>query len=44
MMHVIITGPPSAVYNLTYSMNGTTINLEWLPPMSSGNRSDIFYR
>uniref|UniRef100_G1NZF7 Ephrin type-A receptor 8 n=1 Tax=Myotis lucifugus TaxID=59463 RepID=G1NZF7_MYOLU len=36
-------GPPSAPVNLISSVNGTSVTLEWAPPLDPGGRSDITY-
>lgn len=36
-------GPPSAPVNLISSVNGTSVTLEWTPPLDLGGRSDITY-
>ena len=36
-------GPPSAPVNLISSVNGTSVTLEWAPPLDRGGRSDITY-
>ncbi|XP_054857061.1 ephrin type-A receptor 8 isoform X2 [Eublepharis macularius] len=35
--------PPSAPMNLLSSVNGTSVTLEWAPPLDKGGRSDIIY-
>ncbi|XP_066492912.1 ephrin type-A receptor 8 isoform X2 [Tiliqua scincoides] len=37
------TRPPSAPTNLLSSVNGTSVALEWGPPLDKGGRSDIIY-
>uniref|UniRef100_A0A8I3MB23 Ephrin type-A receptor 8 n=1 Tax=Canis lupus familiaris TaxID=9615 RepID=A0A8I3MB23_CANLF len=37
------TRPPSAPVNLISSVNGTSVTLEWAPPLDPGGRSDITY-
>ncbi|XP_060132138.1 ephrin type-A receptor 8 isoform X1 [Zootoca vivipara] len=37
------TRPPSAPVNLLSSVNGTSVTLEWSPPLDKGGRSDILY-
>lgn len=37
------SGPPSAPVNLISSVNGTSVTLEWAPPLDPGGRSDITY-
>ncbi|XP_055253619.1 ephrin type-A receptor 8 [Moschus berezovskii] len=37
------TRPPSAPVNLISSVNGTSVTLEWAPPLDRGGRSDITY-
>ncbi|XP_031817398.1 ephrin type-A receptor 8 [Sarcophilus harrisii] len=37
------TRPPSAPVNLISSVNGTSVTLEWDPPLDKGGRSDITY-
>ncbi|XP_067826793.1 ephrin type-A receptor 8-like isoform X2 [Heptranchias perlo] len=37
------TRPPSAPVNALSSVNGTSVNMEWSPPSSTGGRSDIRY-
>ncbi|XP_078235246.1 ephrin type-A receptor 8 [Pogona vitticeps] len=37
------TRPPSAPMNLLSSVNGTSVTLEWAPPLDKGGRSDILY-
>lgn len=36
-------GPPSAPVNLISSVNGTSVTLEWAPPVDPGGRNDITY-
>ncbi|XP_075762425.1 ephrin type-A receptor 8 isoform X3 [Pelodiscus sinensis] len=36
-------GPPSAPVNLVSSVNGTSVTLEWAPPLDKGGRADITY-
>uniref|UniRef100_A0A8C5S6U9 receptor protein-tyrosine kinase n=1 Tax=Laticauda laticaudata TaxID=8630 RepID=A0A8C5S6U9_LATLA len=36
-------GPPSAPINLLSSVNGTTVTLEWAPPLDKGGRQDVTY-
>lgn len=36
-------GPPSAPVNLISSVNGTSVTLEWAPPLDLGGRNDITY-
>uniref|UniRef100_A0A8C5S3Q6 receptor protein-tyrosine kinase n=1 Tax=Laticauda laticaudata TaxID=8630 RepID=A0A8C5S3Q6_LATLA len=35
--------PPSAPINLLSSVNGTTVTLEWAPPLDKGGRQDVTY-
>ncbi|NWW32021.1 EPHA8 protein, partial [Panurus biarmicus] len=35
--------PPSAPVNLISSVNGTSVSLEWGPPLDKGGRADIVY-
>ncbi|XP_038602854.1 ephrin type-A receptor 8 [Tachyglossus aculeatus] len=37
------TRPPSAPINLISSVNGTSVTLEWGPPLDRGGRSDVTY-
>ncbi|OXB77343.1 UNVERIFIED_CONTAM: hypothetical protein H355_002335 [Colinus virginianus] len=37
------TRPPSAPVNLVSSVNGTSVTLEWGPPLDKGGRSDVVY-
>uniref|UniRef100_A0A8B9FFS6 receptor protein-tyrosine kinase n=1 Tax=Amazona collaria TaxID=241587 RepID=A0A8B9FFS6_9PSIT len=37
------TRPPSAPVNLISSVNGTSVTLEWGPPLDKGGRADIVY-
>ncbi|XP_039365300.1 ephrin type-A receptor 8 isoform X1 [Mauremys reevesii] len=37
------TRPPSAPVNLVSSVNGTSVTLEWAPPLDKGGRTDIMY-
>ncbi|XP_063173501.1 ephrin type-A receptor 8 [Candoia aspera] len=37
------TRPPSAPTNLLSSVNGTTVTLEWAPPLDKGGRRDVSY-
>ncbi|XP_028922337.1 ephrin type-A receptor 8 isoform X2 [Ornithorhynchus anatinus] len=37
------TRPPSAPVNLISSVNGTSVTLEWSPPLDRGGRSDVMY-
>ncbi|XP_050787147.1 ephrin type-A receptor 8 isoform X2 [Gopherus flavomarginatus] len=37
------TRPPSAPVNLVSSVNGTSVTLEWTPPLDKGGRTDITY-
>ncbi|KAG8506661.1 Ephrin type-A receptor 8 [Galemys pyrenaicus] len=37
------TRPPSAPVNLISSVNGTSVALEWAPPLDPGGRSDVTY-
>ncbi|XP_072864121.1 ephrin type-A receptor 8 [Chlorocebus sabaeus] len=37
------TRPPSAPVNLISSVNGTSVTLEWAPPLDPGGRSDVTY-
>uniref|UniRef100_K7GC54 receptor protein-tyrosine kinase n=1 Tax=Pelodiscus sinensis TaxID=13735 RepID=K7GC54_PELSI len=37
------TRPPSAPVNLVSSVNGTSVTLEWAPPLDKGGRADITY-
>lgn len=37
------SGPPSAPVNLISSVNGTSVTLEWAPPLDPGGRNDITY-
>ncbi|KAM6434516.1 ephrin type-A receptor 8 isoform 2-T2 [Liasis olivaceus] len=37
------TRPPSAPTNLLSSVNGTTVTLEWAPPLDKGGRRDVTY-
>uniref|UniRef100_A0A673T901 receptor protein-tyrosine kinase n=1 Tax=Suricata suricatta TaxID=37032 RepID=A0A673T901_SURSU len=37
------TRPPSAPVNLISSVNGTSVTLEWAPPLDPGGRNDITY-
>lgn len=39
----LLSGPPSAPVNLISSVNGTSVTLEWAPPLDPGGRSDITY-
>ncbi|KAF7237580.1 Ephrin type-A receptor 8 [Varanus komodoensis] len=36
-------GPPSAPVNLLSTVNGTSVSLEWAPPLDRGGRTDITY-
>ncbi|RMB91744.1 hypothetical protein DUI87_31974 [Hirundo rustica rustica] len=36
-------GPPSAPVNLISSVNGTSVTLEWGPPLDKGGRADVVY-
>lgn len=38
-----LPGPPSAPVNLISSVNGTSVTLEWGPPLDKGGRADIVY-
>uniref|UniRef100_A0A7M4G0F8 Ephrin type-A receptor 7 n=1 Tax=Crocodylus porosus TaxID=8502 RepID=A0A7M4G0F8_CROPO len=37
------TRPPSTPVNLISSVNGTSVTLEWGPPLDKGGRADIMY-
>ncbi|XP_039223586.1 ephrin type-A receptor 8 isoform X1 [Crotalus tigris] len=37
------TRPPSAPTNLLSSVNGTTVTLDWAPPLDKGGRRDVSY-
>uniref|UniRef100_A0A8C3UB74 Ephrin type-A receptor 8 n=1 Tax=Catharus ustulatus TaxID=91951 RepID=A0A8C3UB74_CATUS len=37
------TRPPSAPVNLISSVNGTSVTLEWGPPLDKGGRADVVY-
>uniref|UniRef100_A0A674KF32 receptor protein-tyrosine kinase n=1 Tax=Terrapene triunguis TaxID=2587831 RepID=A0A674KF32_9SAUR len=37
------TRPPSAPVNLVSSVNGTSVTLEWAPPLDKGGRTDVTY-
>ncbi|KAL4658580.1 ephrin type-A receptor 8 [Arapaima gigas] len=37
------TRPPSIPINVISSVNGTSVSLEWDPPLDSGGRSDLAY-
>ncbi|XP_061559883.1 ephrin type-A receptor 7 isoform X2 [Phycodurus eques] len=41
---VACTRPPSAPQNLVYTINQTTLSLEWGPPADTGGRNDVTYR
>ncbi|XP_054618667.1 ephrin type-A receptor 7 isoform X2 [Dunckerocampus dactyliophorus] len=41
---VACTRPPSAPQHLVYTINQTTVTLEWSPPADTGGRSDVTYR
>ncbi|NXQ30557.1 EPHA8 protein, partial [Alaudala cheleensis] len=38
-----LPGPPSAPVNLISSVNGTSVSLEWGPPLDKGGRADVVY-
>ena len=40
----IVTGPPSAPYNVSYTLNDTSVLISWMPPVITGNRDDLHYR
>ncbi|PKU34662.1 ephrin type-a receptor 8 [Limosa lapponica baueri] len=42
-IQAIPTGPPSAPVNLISSVNGTSVTLEWGPPLDKGGRADVVY-
>ncbi|XP_076803976.1 ephrin type-A receptor 4-A-like [Clavelina lepadiformis] len=37
------TKPPSGPSDLTYDINKTVVQINWLPPVRTGNRDDIYY-
>ncbi|XP_027697115.1 ephrin type-A receptor 1 [Vombatus ursinus] len=40
---VACTRPPSAPQNISFSLSGTQLSLQWKPPKDSGGRRDVSY-